>query len=290
MANLPTECWVLTSADAPYIIKEASPSWHALWQFSERESVGKPISKVLNGPRSDRKAGAEAVLCYVRDGHAKTNCINQRKDGTVVRHKLELEKVQDGILGTSRGITLQLSVRDLEVFHDGLPVCPPTASTLKRTATGRDREYFDDEYVLRLGTRDSEVFEDSCLPAAPPLQPVKRTATGRDREYFDDEYVLRLGTRDSEVFEDSCLPAAPPLQPVKRTATGRDREYFAEDATFALFVSGTGKASKPTCTPKKKAASAGLGGAVASTFVAVMAVAAALVCSTTGSSKSPPAI
>ena len=45
-------CFVITSAEAPYNILTASPSWFNLWGFSEAEAVGAPVS-ILNNVKNN---------------------------------------------------------------------------------------------------------------------------------------------------------------------------------------------------------------------------------------------
>ena len=86
LMSVPDECWVVTSAIAPYEIKLASPSWHTLWKFKVSEVAGKPLGQFLNGKGADLNASATVVADFFREAHSKARCTNTAKDGRCEAH------------------------------------------------------------------------------------------------------------------------------------------------------------------------------------------------------------
>lgn len=254
------ECWVLTSTDAPYFIKDASDTWFCLWGYSPAEAIGKPID-IINGPGYD-SISARAVLSTP----GTVRCRNTAKSGAVFEHSLTVTSEADGLLGTSKDITsvARMGARDVEVFDDDMPSAPVPVVCTRRNSM-RDEEIFGDDHVKeipasevvlplpslsltkRLSARDQEVFMEG-EPQAPHDESTEtrpRRASGRDGEFDDGEparvfaatdvdelYAKGPATtvqsaRDLEVFECGSLPTEAPESPPKvmRVASGRDFEF-----------------------------------------------------------------
>lgn len=216
LADLPSECWVLTSADAPHLIKDASPEWCALWSLPAEEAFGKPVSILNERDGCDLEAASLLMVNFKRDGKAKMHCTNARKDGTLLGHDIELQKTAEGILATSTGITKieplfpsgskrSLAARDAEVFGLTGHAYQGAQTATRRPASGRDGEFFDDDDddtipasaasftalfspgTGRLSARDLEVFDPSEPMTIPtPPAAAARHLSARDQEYFDD--------------------------------------------------------------------------------------------------------
>ena len=110
MSALPSICWVLTSEQPPFAIKNASSSWFNLWQLSPPAAIGQPISAMLKS--ADADASSKLMTTFRREGHAKVRLTNARPDGLVIGHDLELVKTAEGLLATSTAIAPAVSLKE----------------------------------------------------------------------------------------------------------------------------------------------------------------------------------
>jgi len=93
-------CTVETSAERPFVIKSASPSWFCTWGFEPSEAVSKPIT-ILNGVGYDADAAASLMEQFNRAGTATMRCTNTTKDGRLLSHDAVLTKREDRIICVS---------------------------------------------------------------------------------------------------------------------------------------------------------------------------------------------
>jgi len=107
-------CFVLTSTEAPHVIRKVDHAWCQTWQLDEGEAVGKTLG-VIAGPRSSNShvgsrlstaAGGVKTLSSWVDCGAVTNFTTRSSEE--VRHHLVVGPVHDdagdvvGLLGVSR--------------------------------------------------------------------------------------------------------------------------------------------------------------------------------------------
>lgn len=100
----PDSCWVITSREAPFVIKAASASWHALWKHPKEESIGKAVT-LLQADGANAAAAKGLMTRFREDGSVATaRCTNPTKHGELRSHDLLLMSHEAGLLGISTSI------------------------------------------------------------------------------------------------------------------------------------------------------------------------------------------
>jgi hypothetical protein len=116
-----SECRIIVEADTPFRVREASPAFLELFQFTEREVVGRSF-RVCQGPKTDHKA----LMQFIKSSDCKTEmeAVFYSKDGDEIA-----VLVRAGAGNSTDGYALYM--KTLGHAED-----TPTAQNLQSSSTG----------------------------------------------------------------------------------------------------------------------------------------------------------
>jgi hypothetical protein len=164
LAPPPDSCWVLTSREAPFAIKAASDSWHALWKFPKKEAIGCPIH-ILQGKGTNAVA-AKGLMARLRaDGVSATaRCTNPTKCGELRSHDLLILAHGSDLLAISANIT-PTHVLSAEQQADDAQVIPSRPSDQLMRGIIRDVEAATGKAAAPPGDNSPPVQPDAMTAA-----------------------------------------------------------------------------------------------------------------------------